>query len=50
MSASKSAWQTKELPTAFLDGVRGAIPGADHQFAVIRKISELAIFGGRKSG
>jgi SAM-dependent methyltransferase len=41
MSANKSAWQTKELTTAFLDGVRGAIPGAVLQFAVIRKIAEL---------
>lgn len=41
MSANKSAWQTKELTDAFLDGVRGAIPGADLQLAVIRKIAEL---------
>ena len=41
MSASKSAWQTKELADAFLGGVRGAIPGADLQLAVIRKIAEL---------
>jgi hypothetical protein len=60
MSSSKSAWQTKELAAAFLDGVRGAIPGADLQLAVIREIGfrdvdcffevfELALFGGRKS-
>jgi len=41
MSANKSSWQTKELAAAFLDGVRGAIPGADLQLAVIRRIAEL---------
>jgi len=41
MSVNKSAWQTKELAAAFLGGVRGAIPGADLQLAVIRRIAEL---------
>ena len=36
----KSEWQTKELTEAFLEGVRGAIPGADLQFAVIGKIAD----------
>lgn len=36
----KSEWQTKELTQAFLEGVRGAIPGADLQFAVIGKIAD----------
>jgi hypothetical protein len=36
----KSEWQTKELTQAFLEGVRGAIPGADLQLAVIGKIAE----------
>ena len=34
----KSEWQTKEVTRTFLEGVRGAIPGADLQFAVIGKI------------
>ena len=34
----KSKWQSKELADAFLKGVRGAIPGADLQLAVIHKI------------
>lgn len=41
MSKPKSAWQTKEVATAFLDGVRGAIPGAELQMAVIGKIVQL---------
>jgi tRNA (cmo5U34)-methyltransferase len=36
----KSGWQTKELAQAFLEGVRGAIPGADLQLAVIGNIAE----------
>ena len=36
-----SEWQTKELATAFLKGVRGAIPGADLQLAVIRRIIQF---------
>lgn len=34
----KSKWQTKELADTFLEGVRGAIPGADLQLLVISKI------------
>ena len=41
MSENKSAWQTKELADAFLGGVRGAIPAAKLQLAVIRKIAEI---------
>ncbi len=41
MTKPNSEWQTKELATAFLDGVRGAIPGADLQLAVIGKIDQL---------
>jgi tRNA (cmo5U34)-methyltransferase len=40
MAQEKSRWQTAELSTAFLDGVRGAIPGADLQMAVIAKIAQ----------
>ncbi len=36
-----SKWQTPELAHTFLEGVRGAIPGADLQFAVIAKITSL---------
>jgi tRNA (cmo5U34)-methyltransferase len=35
-----SAWQTPELTRAFLEGVRGAIPGAELQLAVIGKIAD----------
>jgi tRNA (cmo5U34)-methyltransferase len=38
MTANTSAWQTGELSKTFLEGVRGAIPGAELQFAVIGKI------------
>lgn len=41
MTTPKSEWLTKELATAFLEGVRGAIPGADLQLAVIAKIVQL---------
>lgn len=37
---SKSEWQTKELSRAFLEGVRGAIPGADLQFVEISKVAQ----------
>jgi tRNA (cmo5U34)-methyltransferase len=37
----KSEWQNQELAEAFLEGVRGAIPGADLQVAVIGKITDL---------
>lgn len=36
-----SQWQTEELSKAFLEGVRGAIPGANLQLAVIGKIAKL---------
>ena len=35
----KSEWQTKELTRTFLEGVRGAIPEADLQLAVISKVA-----------
>jgi len=38
MNDQHSKWQTKELAQTFLEGVRGAIPGADFQFEVLRKI------------
>ena len=38
---TKSEWQTRELTQAFLQGVRGAIPGADLQLEVIGKIVDL---------
>ncbi len=38
MMKPKSAWQTKEIAQAFLQDMRGAIPGADLQLAVISKI------------
>lgn len=37
----KSEWQNQELTETFLEGVRGAIPGADLQLAVIGKITDL---------
>lgn len=36
-----SAWQTPQLAEGFLKGVRGAIPGADLQLAVLGKIVQL---------
>jgi tRNA (cmo5U34)-methyltransferase len=41
MTQPKSPWQTGERATAFLTGVRGAIPGANLQLAVIGKIAKL---------
>jgi len=41
MTQPKSPWQTRERATAFLTGVRGAIPGANLQLAVIGKIAKL---------
>ena|SRR5579863_6751915 len=41
MATEKSAWQTKESAMAFLQGVRGAIPGADFQLSVLNKIVYL---------
>jgi tRNA (cmo5U34)-methyltransferase len=37
----KSEWQNQELTETFLEGVRGAIPGADLQLLVIGKIADL---------
>ena len=39
MNENKSEWQTKELAKTYLEGIRGAVPGADLQFAVIAKIA-----------
>jgi SAM-dependent methyltransferase len=36
----ESKWKTKKLAKTFLEGVRGAIPGADLQLAVIGKIAD----------
>jgi len=36
-----SEWQTEKLTKAYLQGVRGAIPGASLQFAILGKIAEL---------
>lgn len=41
MTTPKSKWQTQEVATTFLEGVRGAFPGADLQQEVIGKIVEL---------
>jgi len=41
MTKPNSEWQTKELATAFLEGVREAIPGSELQLAVIGKIVQL---------
>ena len=41
MTAPTSKWQTKELTTAFLEGIRGAIPGAELQLAVMGHIARL---------
>jgi ubiquinone/menaquinone biosynthesis C-methylase UbiE len=41
MTESQSRWQTQEVATAFLEGVRAAIPGADLQLEVMGKIVEL---------
>ncbi len=41
MTKQTSEWQTEELSKVFLEGVRGAIPGAQLQFAVIGKIVQL---------
>ena len=38
MNEQHSKWQTKELAQTYLEGVRGAIPGADLQLEVISKI------------
>jgi tRNA (cmo5U34)-methyltransferase len=41
MTENKSQWQSKEVATAFLNGVRGAMPGADLQLAVLSRIAQL---------
>ncbi len=39
MTEKRSEWQTEELAKTYLEGVRGAIPGAEMQLAVIGKIA-----------
>jgi ubiquinone/menaquinone biosynthesis C-methylase UbiE len=39
--SNQTEWQTKSLAAAFLEGVRGALPGADLQMDVIRKIVQM---------
>jgi tRNA (cmo5U34)-methyltransferase len=41
MDEQQSKWQTKELAQAFLEGVRGSIPGANLQLEVLRKIASV---------
>lgn len=41
MAETKSSWQTVELTNAYLNGIRGAIPGADLQLVVLRKIAQM---------
>jgi tRNA (cmo5U34)-methyltransferase len=41
MNTPKSVWQTTKLATNYLNGIRGAIPGADLQLAVLRKIAQV---------
>lgn len=41
MEEQHSRWQTKELAHTFLDGVRGAIPGAKFQLEVLNKIVSM---------
>jgi tRNA (cmo5U34)-methyltransferase len=38
MNDQGSKWQTKELAQTFLEGVRGAIPGANFQLEVLEKM------------
>jgi SAM-dependent methyltransferase len=38
MNEQHSKWQTRELAQTYLEGVRGAIPGADLQLEIISKI------------
>jgi SAM-dependent methyltransferase len=38
--SDSSAWQSEELSHAFLEGVRGAIPAADLQLALIGRITD----------
>jgi len=39
--ATESKWKTERAAQAFLQGIRGAIPGANLQFEVIGKITDL---------
>jgi tRNA (cmo5U34)-methyltransferase len=41
MNKQHSKWQTKELAQTFLEGVRGAIPGAKFQLEVLSKIVSM---------
>ena len=41
MSQVRSEWQTESLTAAYLEGVRGAIPGAELQMSVLQKIVEV---------
>ena len=41
MNEQHSRWQTKELAQTFLEGVRGAIPGANFQLEVLSKIVSM---------
>jgi hypothetical protein len=38
MNKQNSKWQTKEIAQTYVEGVRGAIPGANLQLEVIGKI------------
>ena len=38
---AKSVWHTEKQTTLYLEGVRGAIPGAEIQLTVLRKIVEM---------
>ncbi|MBU4316193.1 MAG: class I SAM-dependent methyltransferase [Proteobacteria bacterium] len=48
MKQSQSQWQTRELATFFLDGVRGAIPGAALQLSVLSKIVQSWLPGPKR--
>lgn len=41
MNEQNGKWETKELVEAFLEGVRGAIPGASFQLEVLSKIVNM---------
>ena len=41
MDEQHSQWQTAEMARTFLNGVRGAIPGADFQLEVLCKIVSM---------
>jgi tRNA (cmo5U34)-methyltransferase len=41
MNEQDSKWQTKDLAQTFLEGVRGAIPGANFQLEVLDKIVSM---------